>query len=54
MIKINFLQEESVQAVASEPAAVGLPPARQTAIFLASLVGVCSNGLVVLVLEQAA
>jgi Tfp pilus assembly protein PilN len=38
MIKINFLQEESVQAVASEPAAVGLPPARQTAIFLASLV----------------
>jgi Tfp pilus assembly protein PilN len=37
MIKINFLQEESVHAVASEPAAVALPPARQTAIFLASL-----------------
>src|SRR6516164_1878192 len=37
MIKINFLQEESVHAVATEPAATGLPPARQAAFFLASL-----------------
>jgi len=37
MIKINFLQEESVHALATEPAATGLSPARQTAVFLASL-----------------
>ena len=37
MIKINFLQEESVHAVATERAATGLPPARQAAFFLASL-----------------
>jgi Tfp pilus assembly protein PilN len=37
MIKINFLQEEAVHAVDSEPVATGLPPARQTAVFLASL-----------------
>lgn len=37
MIKINFLQEEGVRAPAREPVTTGLPPARQTAIFLASL-----------------
>ena len=37
MIKINFLQEEGVSAVASEPVAPGLPTAHQTAILLASL-----------------
>jgi len=42
MIKINFLQEEGVHAVPTEPAATGLPPARQTAIFLASLLVACA------------
>jgi Tfp pilus assembly protein PilN len=37
MIKINFLQQEAVQAVANEPTSAVLAPARQTAIFLASL-----------------
>ena len=42
MIKINFLQEGGVQAAGAESAATGLPPARDAAIFLASLLVVCA------------
>ena len=42
MIKINFLQEGGVQAAGGEPAATGLPPARDTAIILASLLVACA------------
>jgi len=42
MIKINFLQEGGVQAASGEPAATRLPPARDMAIFLASLLVVCA------------
>jgi Tfp pilus assembly protein PilN len=37
MIKINFLSEEGASRAATEPAGPGLPPARQAAIFLTSL-----------------
>lgn len=37
MIKINFLSEEGLSRAADEPRGSGLPPARQAAIFLGSL-----------------